>query len=265
MSERRPVAYGYSRVSTRAQEKDGTSLADNEVKIKECHAYALKNHEFGGVVEDPATSGMVPVLEREGGKRLDAMLLPGDVVIIPKLDRGFRDLGDCINTVKHWIERGVNIHLIDLKLDTASHIGRLILHVLASVAEFEREMIRERTQAGMEYLESQGFYVRGDKNPYAHKVVRKPGEKHRRLEPWPEDPRRRWACYFIEVKKRLGKKDVYMWCFRNGVKHPTTKREWHAKSVYGLMERERAFQKEGHGPVEIDPSLPLPPTERRKK
>ena len=69
-----------------------------------------------------------------------------------KLDRMFRNAGDCLATVEAWDRAGVALHVVDLggnAIDTTSAAGRFMLVVLAGAAEMERNLIRERTKAAL--------------------------------------------------------------------------------------------------------------------
>jgi DNA invertase Pin-like site-specific DNA recombinase len=73
-----------------------------------------------------------------------------DLVTVWKLDRAFRSAIECLNTLEDWRARGVHSSAVgQLEMDTATPIGRLLLTVLAAVAEFERDLIRERVNDGI--------------------------------------------------------------------------------------------------------------------
>ena len=69
-----------------------------------------------------------------------------------KLDRGFRNAGDCLATVERWERSGIALHVVDLggnAIDTTSAAGRFMLVVLAGAAEMERNLTRERTRSAL--------------------------------------------------------------------------------------------------------------------
>ncbi|MCH9003026.1 MAG: recombinase family protein, partial [Planctomycetes bacterium] len=75
-----------------------------------------------------------------------------DSVVMLKLDRGFRNAGDCLTTVEQWERKGIALHVADLggnAIDTTSAAGRFMLVVLAGAAEMERNLTRERTRAAL--------------------------------------------------------------------------------------------------------------------
>ena len=75
-----------------------------------------------------------------------------DAVVMLKLDRGFRNAADCLNTIGDWEKTGIALHVIDLGgnlIDTTSVAGRFMLVVLAGAAEIERNLTREWTRSAM--------------------------------------------------------------------------------------------------------------------
>ncbi|MCH7995203.1 MAG: recombinase family protein [Planctomycetes bacterium] len=85
-----------------------------------------------------------------------------DSVVILKLDRGFRNAGDCLTTVEQWERKGIALHVADLggnAIDTTSAASRFMLVVLAGAAEMERNLTRERTRAALAVKKSNGQRV----------------------------------------------------------------------------------------------------------
>jgi len=78
------------------------------------------------------------------------------IVLVFKLDRAFRSVKDMHTTIETWNMLGITFKSIREQFDTDTAIGRLLLNLLASLAEFELEMIRERVKAGMERARRQG-------------------------------------------------------------------------------------------------------------
>ncbi len=81
---------------------------------------------------------------------------PGDVLVVWKLDRLGRSLRDLIDTVTALEQRGVGFRSVQESIDTTTPGGRLVFHVFAALAEFEQDLIRERTLAGLEAAKSRG-------------------------------------------------------------------------------------------------------------
>lgn len=157
-------AFAYCRYSTKNQNE--MSIDIQEDTCKKYFAYRLASeYEYGGTFSDPETSASIPLLKRPQGKAMDDQLSEGDAVLFPKLDRGFRNTRDLLNTVDEWTKRGITFHMLDLGLDTSTPIGMMMLTVLGAVAEFERKQTRERTMTSKRRMVAQGFYF-GIDAPY---------------------------------------------------------------------------------------------------
>ena len=138
-----PRLVGYARISTDDQT---TAL----------QADALTRAAVDVVFEEAASGANIsrPVL----AKTL-AALRPGDTLVVWRLDRLGRSLGHLIEVAKLLRERGVFLRSLTEGFDTSTASGRLLYHVLGAVAEFEREVIKERTIAGMKAARKRGTHV----------------------------------------------------------------------------------------------------------
>ena len=107
-------AIGYVRCSTQEQSDSGLGLDAQRERIR---AYAaLKGLVLVDIIEDAAVWGGKPLASRDGGRRLlDALRQRrADSVVMLKLDRGFRNAGDCLTTVEQWERKGIALHVADL-------------------------------------------------------------------------------------------------------------------------------------------------------
>ena len=104
-----------------------------------------------------AVSGSLAALLRPAFAKLMDRLEEGDVLIVTKLDRLGRDTIDVVSTVDRLAKMGVRVHCLALGgADLTSAAGRMVMTVLASVAQFERDLIVERTQAGLARVKAEG-------------------------------------------------------------------------------------------------------------
>lgn len=145
-------AIAYVRCSTQEQTDSGLGLEAQAGRIR---AYcAMRGMTLAAMITDAGVSGGKPLAKREGGAQLvDAIRRrKAEAVVMLKLDRMFRNAGDCLATVEQWERCGVTLHVVDLggnAIDTTSAAGRFMLVVLAGAAEMERNLIRERTRSAL--------------------------------------------------------------------------------------------------------------------
>ncbi|HTB12983.1 MAG TPA: recombinase family protein [Bryobacteraceae bacterium] len=147
------LAIGYIRVSTVQQSDHGVSLEAQEERLR---AYCtVAGLSLVNVLCESAVSGSVPLSERPAGIQLLAAV-KRDVthVVTLKLDRLFRDAEDALRQTRLWDKDGVALHLIDFNgaaISSGSAMGRMMLTMLAGFAEFERNLIAERTSAALSH------------------------------------------------------------------------------------------------------------------
>jgi DNA invertase Pin-like site-specific DNA recombinase len=147
---------GYIRVS---RDKQTTALQVDTMKKEQC--------------EKTFTDKM-------SGKRFDRpeflkmleMARPGGSIVVWRLDRSGRSLKELIETVNDLTERGIELRSLKENIDTSTPTGKLMFHVIAALAEFERDIIQERTLAGLEAARARG---RKGGRPKATSTIR-PGD-----------------------------------------------------------------------------------------
>ena len=136
------------------------------------------------VFVERGVSGGLEFNSRPEGSRLLEVIKSGDVLIFPKLDRGFRNTRDALNTLHLLKEKGVSVHSIDLGGDvTGNGVGAIIFTILSAFASFERERIASRISEVKQMRKSQGYFV-GGRRGFGFNVVngkKVPNKKEQRL------------------------------------------------------------------------------------
>ena len=148
------MVYGYSRISTIKQQA-GTSLADQVEALRAAGAQEIYSDSYTGTKID----------RPEFTKLLDK-LQSGDKLIVTKMDRFARTAAEGSLLVKELSDRGIIIHILNMGTVDDTPMGRLMVHMLLAFAEFERDMIVERTQAGRSAARANGVRVDGRPEKY---------------------------------------------------------------------------------------------------
>jgi DNA invertase Pin-like site-specific DNA recombinase len=125
---------GYVRVSTSDQNP-------------EAQAARLREHGCTQVFTDHGITGTAA--SRPQWDACRAFLRQGDALVVTKIDRIGRSVGNLVQAVSDLGRRGVDLIVLDQAIDTTTPAGRMLFHVLAAVAEFERDLIAERTRDGL--------------------------------------------------------------------------------------------------------------------
>ena len=131
---------GYARVSTKEQ---NLSLQIDALEKEGCRRI-FKEKAGGAKADRPELRKMIDQLRE------------GDVIITWKLDRLGRSLRDLVNLVNEIQDKGAGLKSLNDSIDTTTPQGKLTFHLFASLAEFERDIIRERTKAGLEAARARG-------------------------------------------------------------------------------------------------------------
>lgn len=131
------MIYGYARVSTKGQAKDGNSLEAQENALRLAGATEIYADAFTG------TKTHRPELDK-----LMAVMQSGDTMVVTKLDRIARSATQGIELIQKLLDRGIVVHVLNMGLMDNTPTGKLIRNIMLAFAEFERDMIVERTQEG---------------------------------------------------------------------------------------------------------------------
>jgi DNA invertase Pin-like site-specific DNA recombinase len=100
-----------------------------------------------------------------------SVLKEGDTLVVTKLDRFARSAGDAIDIVKGLFEKGVRVHILNMGLVENTPTGKLIFTIMSAFAEFERDMIVERTQEGKAIAKQKDDFREGRAKVYSKKQI----------------------------------------------------------------------------------------------
>jgi DNA invertase Pin-like site-specific DNA recombinase len=131
---------GYIRVS---RDKQTTALQEDAMRQEQCER-VFTDRMSGKRFDRPELLQMLDVARA------------GDVIVVWRLDRLGRSLKQLIETVTLFAERGIELRSLKENIDTTTPTGKFMFHIMGAMAEFERDVIRERTQAGLEAARARG-------------------------------------------------------------------------------------------------------------
>lgn len=136
------VRFGYVRIST-------------DMQVNDSQVLALK-HEGVETIITEVISGAVPARARPQLSNLLKRMKRGDSLVVSRLDRLGRDTLDVLSLLRELDEQGIRVRILNIGAETGTPNGRMFLTILMAIAEFERELIRERTRAGLAALKASG-------------------------------------------------------------------------------------------------------------
>lgn len=146
------MIYGYARVSTIGQGRDGNSLEEQTAALEKYGCQEIVTETFSG-----------KTMERPQFTNLLERLREGDTLVVSKLDRFARTAIEGVQTVRELFDRGVRVHILNMGLIENTLTGNLILTVMLAFAEYERGTIVERTQTGKAIARQNPNYREGRK------------------------------------------------------------------------------------------------------
>jgi len=155
------MVYGYARVSTQMQSKDGNSIEVQQGLLKDNGAEEIYSDAFTG------TKSHRPELDK-----LLARLQEGDKLVVTKLDRIARSASQGIELIQSLLDRGITVHVLNIGLLDNTPTGKLIRNIMLAFAEFERDMIIERTQEGKAIAKKQPDFREGRPRLYSRKQIK---------------------------------------------------------------------------------------------
>ena len=192
---------GYARVSSTDQAKDDRSSLQVQTDVIEGFARIRGADKYGvQIFTDAGVSGATKLAIRPAGADLLATMKPGDTVIASKLDRMFRSASDAIDMFEVFKARGVDLVLFDISNEpVSSGVGKLIMTILAAVADMERIRIKERTAEGRKAAKAKGRAV--GNVPFGYRKVAGTSELEENIE---EQNARQQMHILYEKRKTFG-------------------------------------------------------------
>lgn len=154
------MKYGYARVSTRGQASNGNSMEDQVTKLKAEGCEVIYEEAFTGTKA-----------ERPKFQEALSQLKAGDTLVVTKMDRFARSALDGIQIVRELFEKGIKVHILNMGLVENTPTGKLIFTIMSGFAEFERDMIVERTQEGKAIAKQHEDFREGRPNKYTKKQM----------------------------------------------------------------------------------------------
>lgn len=152
--------YGYARVSTKGQANDGNSLEKQEEQLKLNGAVEVYKESFTGTKTDR------PIFTELLNK-----LQPGDTLMVTKIDRFARSMTQGSELVKDLIDRGIRVNILNIGIMDNTPASKLVKNIFFAFAEFERDMIVERTQEGKAIAKTKEGYREGRPKKYNQKQI----------------------------------------------------------------------------------------------
>jgi DNA invertase Pin-like site-specific DNA recombinase len=234
MKQARTTVVGYVRVSTEQQADEGVSLEAQRVKL---HAYAVAmDLELAAVFEDAGLSAKS--LDRPGLRSALACLEEGKasgllVVKLDRLTRSVRDLGELVD--RYFASRFSLLSVSD-SIDTRTASGRLVLHVLGAVSQWEREATAERTRDALSQLRADGVPLGAEPMGWRRSETPDPKSGHRTYEEVADE--RRTLARIHELRQQgLRVRDIVAILETEG--HATKRGgRWHATTIQRILARE---------------------------
>lgn len=154
------MIYGYARVSTKGQAKDGNSLEAQEKALRKSGANEIYVDAFTGTKTD-----------RPEFDKLMNKIQKGDTLIVTKLDRFARSMSQGSELVSDLIERGIKVYILNIGVMDNTPSSKLIRNVFFAFAEFERDMIVERTMEGKAIAKQNPDFREGRPKKYSRKQI----------------------------------------------------------------------------------------------
>ena len=153
------MLFGYARVSTEDQKL-------------EVQTEALEKAGVDRIFTDKISA---TAKKRPGLNECLRAMEKGDVLVIHRLDRLARSLRQLLDLMDHLDKRGIGLKSLNDSIDTTTAVGRLVVHVIGAIAEFERSLISERTAAGLQSAKARGVKIGRERKATPEKIEQAKG------------------------------------------------------------------------------------------
>ena len=154
------MIYGYARVSSKTQARDGNSLEAQEDALRAAGAEKIYRDAFTGTTTDrPEFDALMTIIK------------PGDTMIVTKLDRIARSAMEGSKLVGDLLNKNIGVHVLNMGKMDNSPTGKLVFQIMCAFAEFERDMIVERTQEGRAIARRQPNFREGRPKKFSRKQI----------------------------------------------------------------------------------------------
>lgn len=154
------MIFGYARVSTKGQEKNGNSLENQISELKAAGAEKIYTDAFTGAK-----------CSRPEFDELIKELKPKDTLVVCKLDRFARSISQGSEIISELIDKGVRVHILNMGILDNSPTSSLLRNVMLAFSEFERQLILERTSTGKEIARTKPNFREGRPKLYRREQI----------------------------------------------------------------------------------------------
>lgn len=205
--------YSYARFSVEDQSGQSVTIASQQDGTQRYAALHWPGQPIV-LVADEGVSGGVPLAGRPQGGPMLSGFVRGDHLIVHRTDRLFRSVADGAARILEFEKRGVNLHLLDLGMDTSTPIGRAMAHVAIAFAQLERERCGERRRTAAAYRRANGVPTMDARHaPLGWRIIQLPSRRAFR-----RDITERKACQRLKGLRSRG------WTYDRIVQHANRER-----------------------------------------
>lgn len=184
------MRYGYARVSTKGQAREGTSLWAQEEALKNAGCEKIFKEAYTG-----------KTMERPMMEALMSEVKEGDEIYVTKLDRLARNTVEGIQFIDRIIEKGCSLRVMNMGTFDSTPVGKLMRTMLLAFAEYEREVIVERCMAGREEARKRPGYVEGGIKKTSHSEIQKLLDKGLTRQQIMKKLKISRGCYYATLKR----------------------------------------------------------------